>query len=262
MINPSLIAIKLVQDTTTLDAVREFLYDIYINELQWEFNPKNPSGIRIETSKTNKMLVDDRDEQAVWVVAYYENTIIGCVRACERNQKGLFEVQAYNTGKNLDFLNQKQYPSLIELTRGAVHPQFRSIGIFPILIKAAFDYCKNNKLSVFTSPSLAKVINFYRSVGFPDVKDFTFKFEPQDPTEAQLFLANYEKGEVHTVIDNLTRLINNIQTGYVQKSLSLNLAKFGQFKQPMLFAEQSKLSAYPDSNINHANETAILYSKL
>ena len=42
-----------------LDKIGKFLYDVYINELDWKFGADNPSKITIEMDgQDNKMLVD------------------------------------------------------------------------------------------------------------------------------------------------------------------------------------------------------------
>ena len=56
--------------------IGKLLYDVYIDECNWEFGTDNPSNLSIETDrKGNKMLVDkftrDEDfiEQTTWIVS-------------------------------------------------------------------------------------------------------------------------------------------------------------------------------------------------
>ena len=59
-----------------LDKIGKFLYDVYINELDWKFGADNPSKITIEMDgQDNKMLVDkfmkDKDfiQKTTWFVS-------------------------------------------------------------------------------------------------------------------------------------------------------------------------------------------------
>ncbi len=54
--------------------------------MKCDFNFDNPSGIRVDSSDSRcKMLVDDRDYQATWFTAYYQDKLAGDGKTCERN---------------------------------------------------------------------------------------------------------------------------------------------------------------------------------
>lgn len=264
-LNPNLVRVKIANDIFSINAMRHLLYQVYIEEQKWDFSPENPSGIRIDSSNPHfKMLVDDRDYQAVWFGAYYQDKLVGCGRACGRNHKGQFEVQAYQTGKNFDgLLSSTVNPKLVELTRGAVSKEYRSIGILPMTLYFILDYCSKNNLSAFAAPSLNKVISFYKSISFPSIPDFHFKFEPQDATEAQFFFASFEKGEIDTMLKNVSAQITLIKENYFNKQkLISNLANKNSIYFPMNPKKNKNFMLESEKNLTEKSYHSIFNAKL
>ena len=158
------------------------------------------------------ILIDNRDNIAAWCIVFYNRQVIGGARVCRRDSQGLFEVQAYKTGQSFDELMREQrHPNMVELTRGVVDPTFVRFGIFRMMLKTMFEYCSKYKLSALTAPSNKSVINTYNKIEFPDSKR-QFKFEPQDPEPAQLFIAYHELGQIDKIFESLKKLVEERQS--------------------------------------------------
>ncbi|RKG84032.1 hypothetical protein D7W82_23510 [Corallococcus sp. CA049B] len=180
------------------DAYRRLLFEVYIEEAGWNFNPANPSGIRISDRK----LLDDRDDFATCFGVFRQDVLVGGGRICGRFQ-GRFEVHGYQPDRDLGFLD---IPNLFEASRAALRPDIRGSDAFPLLVLHIFEYCKRNRLLVFTAPSVRSVMRFYHSIGMPAVEGCRFRFEPEDPAEAQLFLVDSED-VLDTVLQKLRPLL-------------------------------------------------------
>ncbi|RKH21503.1 GNAT family N-acetyltransferase [Corallococcus praedator] len=188
--------VRILRAPEELGHYRRLLFDAYIHEAGWNFHPANPSGIRISGHE----LRDDRDDIAICFGVFQEDRLIGGARLCGRHQ-GQFEIHGYQPHRDLTFLNA---PNLIEASRAVLRSEFRGSGVFPLLVRHLFEFCENNQLSVFTVTSDPSVIRLYKRIGMPAVEGCRFKFEPEDPAEAQLFLVD-SRGVLDTVLKNLTR---------------------------------------------------------
>lgn len=191
------IEVRVITGREELDTYRRLLFDVYINELGWKFSPTNPSGIRVADHR----LLDDRDGIATCLGVFSQGRLVGGARLCGRYQ-GRFEVHGYQPHRDLSFLD---IPNLIEASRAVLLPGFRGGDAFVSLVRAVFEFCKNNQLLPFTVPSVPSVMRLYSSIGMRAVEGCRFKFEPEDPAEAQLFLVDSEE-VLGTVLQNLRHL--------------------------------------------------------
>ncbi len=190
--------VKVLMDQEGLDSYRRLLFDVYINEIGWNPSPTNPSGIRISDHR----LLDDRDDIATCLGIFSQDRLIGGARLCGRYQ-GQFEIHGYQPNRDLSFLD---IPNLVEASRAVIRPEFRGGSAFMLLVLHVLEFCKNNHLLLFTIPSVQSVMRFYQRIGMPAVEGCRFKFEPEDVTEAQVFLVDSED-LLGSVIKNLSRLI-------------------------------------------------------
>ncbi len=193
------VEVMVIKSREELDDYRRLLFDVYINELGWKFSPTNPSGIRVAEHR----LLDDRDGIATCLGVFSQGRLVGGARLCGRYQ-GRFEIHGYQPHRDLSCLD---IPHLVEASRAVLLPRFRGGDVFMSLVRAVFEFCKNNHLFVFTVPSVPSVMRLYSSIGMPAVEGCRFKFEPEDPAEAQLFLVDSEE-VLGTVLKNLGQLLH------------------------------------------------------
>jgi hypothetical protein len=192
------IEVRVIKDRQELDDYRKLLFDVYINELGWKFSPTNPSGIRV----AEHQLLDDRNDVATCFGVFSQGRLVGGARLCGRYQ-GRFEIHGYQPHRDLAFLD---IPNLIEGSRAVLLPGFRGGYAFMSLVQAVLEFCNNHHLLLFTVPSVPSVMRFYAGIGMSAVEGCMFKFEPEDATEAQLFLVDSEE-VLRTIIQNLGQLL-------------------------------------------------------
>ncbi|WP_164019570.1 GNAT family N-acetyltransferase [Pyxidicoccus trucidator] len=192
------IEVRVLTSQEDLNSYRRLLFDVYINEAGWKFNPTNPSGIRV----SGHQLLDDRDDIATCFGVFSQGRLVGGARLCGRYQDR-FEIHGYQPERDLAFLD---LPNLVEGSRAVLHPGFRGTGVFMLLVLHVFEFCRRNHLFIFTIPSAQSVMRLYKRIGMPAIEGCRFRFEPEDPEEAQLFLADSED-VLDTVIKKLGQLL-------------------------------------------------------
>lgn len=187
-----------------INEIRELLYQTYIIEQRWIPSLDNPSGLRID----GNLLIDNYDQKkgTVWTTIYYKDKLIACGRSVERDEKGEFEVQKYPSARHLKEILDK-YPRLVELTRAAVHSNFRNSKIFLSLLSNGLKYHCKNRVSVFTLTADDKLIFLYKMLGFTHFKEAKFKYEERDDKEVELFIATVEDDQLDNIIKKIEDLI-------------------------------------------------------
>ncbi|RKH66774.1 hypothetical protein D7V93_03940 [Corallococcus llansteffanensis] len=147
-------------------------------------------------------MLDDRDDVATCFGIFSQDRLVGGARICGRLHDR-FEVHGYQPDRDLSVLD---IPNLIEANRAVLRPEIRGSSAFASLALHILEFCKSNHLLLFTIPSVQSVMRFYKSIGMTPAEGCRFKFEPEDPAEAQLFLVDSED-VLDTVINNLRQLI-------------------------------------------------------
>jgi hypothetical protein len=203
-------------DLAILNTIRHFLFQKYIQEYGWKFQANNPSGIRIDITTPNMpLLVDHNDLRAYWFYVIHLQKIIGCARLVNRGADGKFEVQRYQATSNLKFEDVFQlHPKLVEINRESCSNQY----VYCMMLKSICTYCKLAQIALFVIACDSSSKEFYRSIDFPEKKQFEFKYELEDKETSQLFLAS---------LVDLDKIITNLDT---------TLTKFSKAEQPTLNA--------------------------
>lgn len=211
-----MIVIKQLTTKAQIENACALLYDIYIKQIQWEFNPENPSNLRIVTNKKRKLMVDKFTENAIWFGAFDGDNIIGCGRLCGVDEHGKFEVHGYETSKVIHkYLNN----NCIEAGRVAVNPDYRKQKIIHKLYLKLFEYSYKNRLNIFGCVSNSYIRSIFNKINLPLIKENAFKYEANDKSFVNFYLINYEKGEYKAVLENLRALITEKNIQY--KSLDM-----------------------------------------
>lgn len=202
----------ITRDIAYIYQARSLLYQVYIEEDRWQFSPHNPSGLRVLCDKQtqSKFLADDWDERAWWALVLYEERVIACGRLCVRDSSGCFELQYYATEKHHSLLSREKYPFMVELSKLAVAKGFRRSGLPFLLLRAAFQMCCDLGSSTFTASAAPTVHSIYVLLQFPKLEGYDLKYDARDTHSAQLFLADFEAGDIKAVLLNLNAIIESL----------------------------------------------------
>ena len=204
----------------TADLVAEagaLLYQVYIEQQKWHFNPNNPSQLRVETYNKRHVLVDRFTKRAVWFGAFDDDQLVGCIRLCGVDENDQFEIEGYSSSQPiLNYIPKEKKHSYFEITKLATRQDYVGRGIVKRLLLVLFQYCEDNQSSAFTCTHNGYLKSFYRKIQFPLKVEHAFKYELQDPLPVNFYFADYEKSEVVEIRKKLE---------YLENDLSNNAAK-------------------------------------
>lgn len=147
---------------------QQLLYRVYHQELKWK-PPKNPSGIVFENNK----LCDQFDFKSSWIGAFLGKYLIGCLRFYNGP---FFEAELYyDLDEIFNILPRQQ---TVEITRLAVHQNYRGLGIMKYLFKYTKYICQDK--SIFGTSSSKSVAKSLIGSGFVD-SNISFKYLDLEP---------------------------------------------------------------------------------
>lgn len=187
------------------------LHEIYIEQMNWKFNPDNPSKIHIRTNDNKKILTDRFTNKAIWFGAFDKNILVGCIRLCGIDENGQLEVESYPSSKPIhDDIPDKTKKTVFEITKLATKRSYAGKGIVKKLFLACFKHCQENHASVIACTHNGYLKSLFKKIEFPLIKEQIFKYEEQDSYPVNFYVADYEKFEISTVTKNLEYLENDI----------------------------------------------------
>ncbi|MBN2545070.1 MAG: hypothetical protein JXB50_04675 [Spirochaetes bacterium] len=140
------IDIKELVKSDDIILAKNLLYNIYIDEFNWNFPNPNPSGLKIEKNENINIIVDKFDEISNWIGVFIEKKIAACCKFCQR-LNGKFELELY---QNIpDFILKD--PNAVEINKLVIKKEFR--GKFLLLNIAKFLYTNfmNSYSTIFTT---------------------------------------------------------------------------------------------------------------
>ena len=185
------IARKLERDAEIAEA-KALLYRIYIQEMAWQFEASNPSGIRIEQDPSGrKILTDDLESFATWFGAFKGDDLIGCLRLV-RPKESKLEFELYK--KHFPDTKNSQRNFWRELNRFAVEKEERS-SVAPVcLIREAGLECANQQVQkLFVAVSFPQPFELCRQLGFEATDNLAFKYAEGDPNFVKLMILQSDK---------------------------------------------------------------------
>ncbi|MBP9743718.1 MAG: hypothetical protein KBD37_10230, partial [Burkholderiales bacterium] len=65
--------IKILDSKKLIEEACALLYEVYIEHGQWNFDPNNPSNLRVETKRGRNLLVNDFIDRVIWFGALDNN---------------------------------------------------------------------------------------------------------------------------------------------------------------------------------------------
>lgn len=147
--------VKILNDHESVDSAKSLLYDVYIDEMGWDFREDSPTGFRVDKDKRNRsILCDVFDDASIWFGAYKEDKIIGVTRAVQRsNSLGKLDLELYPASKlpaMKRIFRANEGCQLVEVQRGAVAKDYRNTqpSIIQLLLLCAFSYAQEKGLNV------------------------------------------------------------------------------------------------------------------
>ena len=179
-----------------LPKIKSLLHRVYIEEQNWRFHPKNPSGIKIED---DKYFSDKFMDQSTWIVhgSDFQTTNPNVQAACRLIEARPVEIagyaRRYGTEAIQDAVRLHSPKGLVEINRVAVSKEQRSARIFgSVLFPMVFHHLATDideRPLIYSIPTnLTGYINSWESRTGGAKFGEPFYYEDSDPAPAQMFL--------------------------------------------------------------------------
>lgn len=200
-----MISIKQLSTSELISEASALLYEIYIEQMQWAFQPDNPSKIRVENINGQNFLVDKFINNVIWFGAFYNFKMIGCARLCGIDN-GYLEIEGYQSSSVINQFLPKNKNLCMEITRVAVSKDHLGKGVVNQLLFSAFEHCRQHKYSIIACTYNGYLKSLLKKIKFPLRLEEAFKYESDDPMPVSFYFADYDKGEVNDVVEGLKNL--------------------------------------------------------
>src|SRR4030042_3893704 len=179
-----------IKELVTLDEItcaKNLLYNIYIEEFNWNLPSSNPSELKIENYKNIKILMDKYDEISKWFGVFIEDKLVACCKFCQR-LNGKFEIELYQNIPEF-ILNDS---NAVEINKLVIKKEFR--GKFLLFHLAKFLYATLlNKYSIIFTAAVFPVpgLLYTQNLGFKKADLDPFKYiKEQNDYVNLLFIPN------------------------------------------------------------------------
>lgn len=203
-----------IQRLTTSEQIENacaLLYEIYIQQQNWQFSEDNPAGIRVEKRGIKSLLVDNGTERAIWFGAFDGVRLIGCLRLLGVDENNVLEIEKYpNSNPILKHIPITQKAQYFEIQKSAVETNYREIGITRSLFLACLRLCHEEKYNVIVCPVDGYINLLLKKISFPIKQEYAFKYEDHDGSFVHFYLAHWAKNEIELVIKNLEYVDNDL----------------------------------------------------
>jgi len=94
-----LITIKRLNTPALITEACSLLYEVYIQQQNWQFSPDNPSKLRVEIRNNKSVLVDRFTDHAIWFGAFDDDKLVGCVRLSGVDENNQLEIEGYSSSQ-------------------------------------------------------------------------------------------------------------------------------------------------------------------
>lgn len=202
-----MITIKFLSSPELIEEASALLYEVYIEQQKWDFSPKNPSELRIETHNSRKLLVDRFTDRCIWFGAFDDEKLVGCIRLYGVDENNQLELETYPSSKPvLMHINQQEKHRYFEITKLAISKANVGRGIVERLLFACFKYSQENQYSLIGCTHNGYIKQLLKKIDYKLIIKDAFKYEPQDSSAVNFYLAEYNKSEVAEVLKKLEYL--------------------------------------------------------
>lgn len=173
---------RLTTDSDIMKAKR-LLYQVYIEEFNWQIPPENPSEIRVEKSDKLCFLQDRFDRVVNWFGIFHDKELVGCIRSLRR-LNGLFELEYYRSLP--PFL--KKLSNIVENNRLAIKAEYRGTKAIYQLSLFAIEYELSLEMvfSFGTAPFSSYGTFYTEKLGYKKLEGPPFKYHPRDKASVNL----------------------------------------------------------------------------
>lgn len=190
----------------SINDARHLLYRVYVVEEGWLPSDTNPSGLKVSRLPDGReILEDDFDAHALWCTTYHGKTIAACGRLLDRSRGQKFEAEHYAATPTMRAeLCVSKRPNLVEMSRAATCPQYRSTSVFFFSLLETIKFMHEHGLGAFTLSSNEKLVRMFKFVGFVQIDGVNFKYEERDEKEVTMLVAELSS------FDNAVQLLTHI----------------------------------------------------
>jgi len=195
-----MVIIKQLNDAASIEDACALLHNRLIEQIGWNFLPKNPSQLRVEIRNNRHLLVDRFTDNAAWFGAFDDSMLVGCLRVTFVDENNKLEIDGYKNSQVIQEYLPENRSNCTEMTRIAILKNYSGLGILRSLCLAAFKYCDSNKYSICGAPSNVHVISLFKRIQFPLKMANAFKYEEQDPESVHFYFADQGKLEIKNMI--------------------------------------------------------------
>ncbi|MFN8770463.1 MAG: PAS domain-containing protein [Neisseriaceae bacterium] len=214
-----MIKVKILNTPDLIEDACALLYDTYIRHIQWKFEPDNPSALRVEAHNGRNLLIDRFTDKALWFGAFDGKNLVGCGRLTNLDERNKFEIEGYPSSNVI--IGSLHKENGLELGKITAMGSYEKKKVLHHLFLFAFEYCFDNKCSIFGATHNPYVKSIFTQVQFPLKRERAFKYEPQDPQEVNFYYASYKNKEVIEVIKNLRHILY-----YLNNNVTKELKEF------------------------------------
>ena len=191
-----------------IDEARILLHEVYMDEMKWTPDPKNPSKLRTEFLKNQSLLVDAFDSISFWIGIFDGNKLIATHRHSPKLD-GKIELEHYRempefllTGKS------------IEMNRLAIHRDYRKNSpAFLMIVAADYEFLGGKLYDfAFSTAEFPNPGEMYCKVGMKRADINPFKYSDADPNEVSLIYFDFRnREEMDRYISIATRVIKRFK---------------------------------------------------
>ena len=185
-------------------AAQKLAYEVQVEELQWQLQPDNPSGLHIKELPQGKILCDDYDTVATWLGVFQQDTLVGCQRNCRR-LNGKFELERYH--ELLDFIQKDELAW--ETTRLSIKKSYRRTTAILILYRLLYQILLKTGGYLFGAAPFPNPGKLYINKFGITRHEIPFRYHPEDPQEVYLYYINgYDQLKLITLISQFEAFLH------------------------------------------------------
>ncbi len=207
------IEVKILDNAELIEEVCALLYKTHIEQAHWQFEPDNPSKLRIEWRHHRNLLIDRFTDKAVWFGAFDGQQLVGCTRLTFADGNNQLEVESYQNSSVIQKYLPNDRSHCAESTRTGILKSYNGSGILRLLLLSAFQYCEDNQYSLCASVDNKNIVGFLKKIGYPLKMENAFKYEELDPNPVNFYFADYEISEIKNMILKLESHEDKKDTG-------------------------------------------------
>ena len=207
----NMITIQRLTASEQIENACALLYEVYIQQKNWQFSADNPSKLRVEIRNNKRILVDRFIENSIWFGAFDDEKLVGCIRLAGLDENNQLEIEGYPSSQPIHhYIPSEEKGRCYDMQKLATKESYVGRGIVKRLFLACFRFCEENQYHVIAFTANGYLKTLCKKISFPLKQEQAFKYEPHDPSAVNFYFADYKKTEVRETLKNLEYLENDI----------------------------------------------------